>query len=126
MLDAAKVADTLRQEAANDRVLARLGRRVDARVLLGLGETQLHLDIERGAIADLRLGHFMMRSWQFALRARPAAWAGFWAPMPKPGYQDIFAMSRFGRLAIDGDMAPLLHDLRYFKHLLALPRGRID
>ena len=42
--------------------------------------------------------------------------------MPEPGWHDLFALTKRGAAAIEGDLRPLLQNLQYFKDLLALPR----
>ena len=39
-----------------------------------------------------------------------------------PGWQDIFAMEKIGEATIEGDLYPLMSNLRYIKELIALPR----
>ena len=48
----------------------------------------------------------------------------FWATVPAPGYHDLFAMAKFGHARIEGDLRPLLANLRYIKEVLEAPRGR--
>jgi len=63
-----------------------------------------------------------MRSWTFALRASPETWQRFWEPTPAPGYHDLFAMKRLGVARIEGDLVPLMANLRYVKDVVAAPR----
>ena len=65
-----------------------------------------------------------MRAWHFALRGAEASWRAFWSPVPRPGFNDVFAMARYGHITIEGDIGPMLEHLRFVKALLALPRGR--
>ena len=44
---------------------------------------------------------------------------GFRQPVPKPNYHDIFAMCKQGTASIEGNIQPLMANLRYFKELLA-------
>ena len=44
--------------------------------------------------------------------------------LPTPGFNDVFAMARYGHMRIEGDVGPLLEHLRFFKEVLALPRRR--
>ena len=44
--------------------------------------------------------------------------------MPAPGYHDVFAMAKAGHARIEGDLVPLMANLRYVKDLLALPGAR--
>ena len=63
-----------------------------------------------------------MRSWRFSYRASPAAWAGYWQAMPKPGFHDLLAMTKRGEAVLEGDLHPFIVHLQYFKDMLALPR----
>lgn len=110
----------------NDPALAWIGRFCSVDFMLEIGETSWHFSIDAGMLAPPEKGPFMMKSWQFAIRGSEASWQEFWSPVPKPGYNDIFAMTAYGHARIDGDMAPLLADLRYIKEVLALPRGHLD
>jgi hypothetical protein len=42
--------------------------------------------------------------------------------VPRPGYHDLFALTRFGRARIEGDLQPLMANLRYIKEVLEVPR----
>lgn len=105
--------------------LVRLGRRCSTALVLGAGELEFHLSIERGRLVEVARGPLRMRAYAFAVRAEREAWLRFWAPVPEPGYNDVFAMTSRGHARIEGDVGPLLEHLRYVKGLLALPRGRV-
>lgn len=102
--------------------LHRLGCRFSGEFVVGVGEKTYHLVTERGRLVEVLEGPFKMRGFSFAIRASDDAWTKFCEPVPEPGFHDIFAMSSTGNARIEGDMAPLLHNLRYFKELLALLR----
>jgi len=114
----------LPEAAANDASLLRLGRWCTIDFLLGVGDVEYHLGIERGHVGAPVRGPLRMRAWAFAVRAEHDAWMRFWSPLPEPGYNDIFAMSSRGHARIDGDIGPLLEHLRYLKAIIALP-GRL-
>jgi hypothetical protein len=78
--------------------------------------------VTEGRIAAVERGPFLMRSWSFALRAAAETWERFWEPVPGPGYHDLFAMKKLGVARIEGDLAPLMANLRYVKDVLAAPR----
>jgi hypothetical protein len=78
--------------------------------------------VEQGRIASVTLGPALMRPWRFAIRAAEEAWREFWQPVPRAGYHDLFALTRFGRARIEGDLQPLMANLRYIKDVLAAPR----
>jgi hypothetical protein len=63
-----------------------------------------------------------MRPWRFAVRADAEAWEEFWRPVPRPGFHDLFAMTKAGRATVEGDLQPLMANLRYLKEVLAAPR----
>jgi hypothetical protein len=63
-----------------------------------------------------------MRAWTFAVRASESAWTKFWEPMPAAGFHDIFAMAKGGHATVEGDLLPLMANLRYIKDVLAAPR----
>ena len=90
--------------------------------MIGVGDTPYHVRIERGRVAEVVEGPQLMRPWTFAIRAGTEAWAKFWAPVPEPGYHDIFAMAKAGEATVEGDLHALMANLRYFKEVLAAPR----
>jgi hypothetical protein len=44
--------------------------------------------------------------------------------MPKPGWHDLFALTKRGEAVLEGDLHPFMAHLQYFKDVLALPRQR--
>ena len=105
-----------------DEALMRRGRFLTTDFLVEVGETAYHICIERGRIASVTRGPVLMRPWRFAVRASEDAWREFWQPLPRPGYHDLFALTRFGRARIEGDLQPLMANLRYVKEVLEAPR----
>ena len=103
--------------------LVRLGRRMTAEFVIGVDEDSWHIAVKEGLLAPPLRGPFRMRSWCFAIRAPAPVWTEFWKRHPRPGYQDIFAMTRFGHAGLEGDLRPLLANLRYVKEVLAAPRA---
>ena len=105
-----------------DADLIRRGRRLDVDCRIDVGSEPFFLAIRDGALASLERGAKLMRSSSFSLRATDEAWTHYWQPMPDPGWHDLFALTKRGAAAIDGDLRPFLQNLQYFKDLLALPR----
>ena len=105
-----------------DPVLLRRGRFLSTRFLVGVGEAEYLLDIREGRIERVMRGPFVMPSWRFAIRGSMEAWQKFWQRVPPPGYHDIFALSKNGRLTIEGDLHPLMANIVYLKGVLAAPR----
>jgi hypothetical protein len=107
-----------------DAALVHRGRYLNVDFLVEVGDQPYHIAIREGQIATVEAGPLLMRPWRFAIRATKDAWAQFWQPMPKPGYHDLFAMTKSGDARIEGDLQPLMANLRYIKDILAAPRGR--
>lgn len=98
------------------------GRLLDCDCLLGPVGHPFHTSIRAGRIVDLTPAPVLMRSWRFGYRATPAAWAGYWQPMPEPGWHDLLALTKRGDAVLEGDLHPFMAHLQYFKDVLALPR----
>jgi hypothetical protein len=98
------------------------GQMLDCDCLLGPFSHPFHVSIRAGRIVDLTPAPALMRSWRFAYRATSAAWMAYWQPMPKPGWHDLFALTKRGEAVLEGDLHPFMAHLQYFKDVLALPR----
>ena len=103
--------------------LIRRGRFMNAEFLVEADTVPIHLVVEHGRITEIARGPFRMRSWRFAIRAEAQAWLRFWEPFPEPGFHDIIAMSRMGVARLEGDLQPLMANLRYVKEVLEMPRA---
>jgi len=107
-----------------DALLLRRGRYLTTTFLLEMDEVQYLVRVVEGRIASVERGPFLMRPWSFAVRASADAWRRFWEPVPAPGYHDLFAMKKLGVARVEGDLVPLMANLRYVKDVLAAPRRR--
>ena len=105
---------------ANAALVGR-GRFMREEFLVEVGDEPWRVTVEAGRLAVER-GPRLLRSWRFALRASAAAWAEHWRPHPRPGFHDLFAMAKRGEAVIEGDLLPLMQNLRYVKEVLAAPR----
>ncbi|MBT5264797.1 MAG: hypothetical protein HOL85_08195 [Rhodospirillaceae bacterium] len=114
--------DRLAELVNEDPSIVRLGRFMSCEFVIAVGDASYHVEVRQGRIEAVRSGPLKMRSHAFAISAPDDVWDQFWGPLPDPGYQDIFAMTRWGHAKIDGDLAPLLANLRYVKEVLAAPR----
>ena len=120
--DVARRFGRLADYVNRDAVLVRRGRYFSDVFLIGAGSVPVYVTVNRGAIENVSAGPSLMRSWRFAIRADADAWLHFWVPVPAPGYHDLLALTRFGRAQLDGDLQPLMANLRYFKEVLETPR----
>ncbi len=105
-----------------DEALVRRGRYFSDTFMLEVGEVQYLIEVRQGRIESVETGPFVMRSWTFAIRATEDVWRKFWEKLPQPGYHDIFALLRHGRIALDGELQPLRANLLYVKQVIATPR----
>src|ERR1700690_1427601 len=60
------------------------GRFLTTECLVGSFANPVHLTISAGRITAVATGPALMRSWRFAYRATPQAWAEYWQPIPRP------------------------------------------
>ncbi len=120
--EAAQVLAGLPGLVNGDGALVGRGRFLSADFLVGAGRAPVLVTVREGRIVGVARRPPPMRSWRFAIRAGAEAWERFWRPTPPPGYHDLLAMTRFGAARIDGDLQPLMANLRYVKEVLAAPR----
>lgn len=90
---------------------------------VGAAGSGLHFTVQDGQIVEAAPGPILMKSYGFAFRATPDAWAEHWRERPKAGFHDILALTKRGVATLEGDMRAFLANLQFFKDLLALPRG---
>ena len=107
-----------------DAALVRRGRYLSTTFLIEVGEVAWLVTVHEGRVTRVERGPFLMREWAFAIRAPAEAWRRFWEPVPAPGFHDLFALTKGGHARVEGDLQPLMANLRYVKDLLTLPRGR--
>jgi hypothetical protein len=98
------------------------GRYFDVTVALGADDTVYYLPFSQGELTEIVPGPALMRPSAFALSSTSDAWLEHWRAMPRPGFHDIFAMSKNRILRIEGDFHALMTHLQFVKDVLALPR----
>jgi hypothetical protein len=116
MLD--KIASVVNADAG----LVRRGRFVDTTFMLAIGDDDHLIRVQEGRIIAVTQGPFITPSYSFALRAARDVWEKFWQPLPPRGFTDIFALVKFRRMRVEGDIHPFMANLLYFKDVLAAPR----
>jgi hypothetical protein len=114
--------DSLKQRAEGDALLARFGRDLSLALIVGDGELDWLVEIERGAVVRVTRGPLVMPRSDLRLRAASETWARFLEPVPPPGYHDLFAMRRYRRIQVEGDIRLMSAYLFYLKRLFALLR----
>lgn len=109
--------------AAADEVLGRRGRFLTCELEIGVGAVPLAVAITAGKVVSVRRGPFLLKPWDFAIRAEPEIWARFLEPYPAPGFHDLLALTKVGRARIEGNLVPFMGNLQFIKDVLALPRA---
>lgn len=110
---------TLKQRVNDNAALVHRGRFVSLMFLLGVGEQEYLVAIERGRVSDILPRQLATTSGQFTIRAAGETWAEHWKPVPARDYHDLFSMLPKQLATIDGDLLPLMQNLQYFKDVLA-------
>jgi hypothetical protein len=120
----AAVLDQLAELVNADAGLVRRGRYLSTTFLVETGATAWLVSVHEGRVTGVERGPFLLRAWSFAVRASEEAWRRFWEPVPAAGWHDLFAMTKGGHATVEGDLRPLMANLRYVKDVLAKPRRR--
>lgn len=94
---------------------------LQARAWIGIGAARLILDLDRGRLVVPDAVPLLYPT-AFSLHGTPAAWTAYWEPMPRPGWHDLFALTKRGEMRVEGDLHPFMAHLQLYKDLLALPR----
>ena len=102
--------------------LVRRGKHFSADVMIEVGDRQHLVRFEQGRIAAVTPIRINLQSWTFSIRAAADVWERFWLPVPPPGYHDLIALLRYGRLRFEGNLQPLMANLIYLKLVLETPR----
>lgn len=118
----AAVLEQLAELVNADAGLVRRGRYLSTTFLVETGGTAWLVSVHEGRVTRVERGPFLMRAWSFAVRASEDAWRRFWEPVPAAGWHDLFAMTKGGHATVEGDLRPLMANLRYVKDVLAKPR----
>ena len=127
--DAAKsgevaLIERLAELVNGNAALVRRGRYVSLAFLWGIGGDDHIVEIAEGRVVGVTKRALATNSGRFTVRAPAEVWAEFWRPLPKRNHHDLFSMLSVSLAEIDGDVVPLMQNLRYFKDLLAAPRAR--
>lgn len=97
-------------------------RNLCADILVEFGDEKRIVCIRQGTVERIEAKIPLLFPWVFAIRASNEAWEALWERFPKPGWHDIFALSKRGELRMGGNLQPMMAHLQYVKDLLASPR----
>lgn len=107
---------------AADASLQRRARGLNIRLLLVASDRGKVVTFRDGAVLSVEDDRGPMHDWDLSMSMEEADWLAFWQAEPAPGWHDIFALTRGGRLKIAGNHLPLMRHLQVVKDILALPR----
>src|SRR5690606_39428481 len=82
-MDLDRLQSVLPAKVNDDEMLVWRGRHLSVTVLLQVGDAEFLIDIQRGKVAAVRRGPFVMPSWQFALRIDTDSWERFCQPLDR-------------------------------------------
>ncbi len=116
------IIEKLPELVNKDERLVWRGRFLTVDFLIQVGDHSYLVSIQSGRITSMERGPFYMRPGRFAVRAPAESWEKLWEPVPGPGYTDILGVMKRGEARIEGDLQPLIANLRYIKEVLATPR----
>jgi putative sterol carrier protein len=122
ILDFAERLATLSPRLEAAPVLKRRAAGLSLRLSLATADQRIIVALRDGAIESLRADKGPMHDWDLSMQMSSEDWSRFWSTSPEAGWHDIFALSRNGRLTIEGDHLRLMQYLQVVKDLLSLPR----
>lgn len=114
--------ESIAQRANADARLVHRGRYLNADLKVVVGDAPYLLRIRAGRVDSLQGQMPLFAPADLVIRATQEAWAALWEPMPRPGWHDLFALTKRGAMTIEGDSQVLFAHLQYLKDVLALPR----
>ncbi len=114
--------ESIAQRANADARLVHRGRYLTADLKVVVGDAPYLLRIRAGRVDSLQAQMPLFAPADLVIRATQEAWAALWEPMPRPGWHDLFALTKRGAMTIEGDSHVLFAHLQYLKDVLALPR----
>jgi len=114
--------ESIAQRADADARLVHRGRHLTADLKVVVGDAPYLLRIRAGRVDGLQAHMPLFAPADLVIRATQEAWAALWEPTPRPGWHDLFALTKRGAMTIEGDSHLLFAHLQYLKDVLALPR----
>jgi hypothetical protein len=108
----------------SDGPFKNVGKHCNVRFLLGIGEHDYLVIVERGRIAGITTsGAFDFdANWSFALRGPEEAWAKFAQETPPPTYTDVVFMTFNSRIKLEGNLLVFWQNIRALLWMFELMR----
>lgn len=102
-----------------DSEIARLGRFFDGRMCLQFGDDAYILTVVGGRVTDVLSQPIWDKPYDFKISADRETWARSAETVPRPFYQDIFAMMWNHGMKLEGDVVKAMQHIRVVKLMLA-------
>ncbi len=107
-------------EAINsDAQIERLGQYFDGRMCVQFGDDRYILIISRGRVVDVMAQPIWDKPFDFKISADLDTWQRSAEEVPRPFYQDIFAMMWNHGMTLEGDVVKAMQHIRTVKLMLA-------
>jgi hypothetical protein len=108
----------------SDGPFKNVGKHCNVRFLLGIGERDYLVVVERGrVVAITESGAFDFdANWSFALRGPQESWAKFAQEVPPPTYTDVVFMTFNSRIKLEGNLLVFWQNIRALLWMFELMR----
>jgi hypothetical protein len=103
----------------SDPEIARLGRFFDGRMCVQFGDDTYILIIVKGRVTEVLDQPIWDKPYDFKIAADRETWARSSERVPRPFYQDIFAMMWNHGMKLEGDVVKAMQHIRVVKLMLA-------
>jgi hypothetical protein len=114
--------DSIARQVNADAGLVHRGRFVTTAFVIVIDNTYYQIRVEHGRVVKIVAGPFLGADHSFVLRAPRDVWEKFWLPLPPPGFNDIFALTKQKMMRLEGNVQPFMTNLLYFKDVIGAPR----
>lgn len=114
--------ESIPQRVNGDRALVSRGRYLMADIKVFVGASPYMLYIRNGEIQSISQQPPLFAAADLVIQATEEAWEALWEACPRPGWHDIFALTKRGAMRIEGDSHVLFANLQYLKDVLTTPR----
>ncbi len=114
--------ESIQQQVNNDHGLVHRGRHLTANVKVFVGQAPYMLHIRRGEIQTISTQWPLFTTADLVIQATDEAWSALWEQLPRPGWHDLFALTKRGVMRIEGNSQVLFAHLQYLKDVFNTPR----
>jgi hypothetical protein len=109
-----------------DPEISRLGQFFDGRMCVQFGGNRYILTITKGRVTDVLEQPIWDKPFDFKIAADQQTWARSAERVPRPFYQDIFAMMWNHGMTLEGDVVKAMQHIRVVKLMLAAMKRVAD